>query len=225
MSLPVRPALGRENFFVAPPNALALALVDGWQHWPARKLVLTGPKGAGKTHLAHVWAAESGATILAAKDLVAADIPQLAQSPVCVEDVPDIAGNRDAEEALFHLHNLVLAEGKALLLTADTPPRDWGIVLPDLASRMQGTQVAQLEQPDDMLLTAVLAKLFADRQSIPSKDVIPYLVKHMPRSFLMAGRIVEEIDRRAMGTAGGANRNRAKEALAALVARGDEALE
>jgi hypothetical protein len=55
--LPVRPAMGRDDFFVTGSNAGALAQVDGWRDWPFGKLVLVGPEGAGKTHLAHVWAA------------------------------------------------------------------------------------------------------------------------------------------------------------------------
>jgi len=47
--LPARTALGREDFFVSPANAQAVAMIDGWRDWPARKLVLCGPRGAGKT--------------------------------------------------------------------------------------------------------------------------------------------------------------------------------
>ncbi|MCB1333270.1 MAG: chromosomal replication initiator DnaA [Roseivivax sp.] len=218
--LPARPALGRGDFFVTEANAVALAMIDGWRDWPGRKLALAGPAGAGKTHLAHVWAAASGATILSARNLAQADIPVLSAAPVCVEDVSAIAGDAAAETALFHLHNLVLAEGQALLLTDAAVPAEWPLALPDLASRMAGTPVARLSQPDDALLTAVLAKLFADRQTVPAPDVIPYLVKHMPRSFAMAGLVVEEIDRRALGTPSGANRVKAREALAALAEDG-----
>jgi hypothetical protein len=59
--LPARPALEREDFFVSVANAQAVALIEGWRDWPARKLALSGPRGAGKTHLAHVWAARAGA--------------------------------------------------------------------------------------------------------------------------------------------------------------------
>ncbi|MEC3861031.1 chromosomal replication initiator DnaA [Mesobacterium sp. TK19101] len=216
LDLPRRLALGREDFFVTEANALALALIDGWRNWAGGKLALVGPQGAGKTHLAHVWAKDSGARILPARDLALADIPALATGPVCVEDISDIAGQPEAENALFHLHNLVLAERHALMLTAHTPPTDWGIRLPDLASRMMGTQVARLGPPDDALLSAVLAKLFADRHSVPAPDVIPYLLRHMPRSFAAAGQVVAEIDRRALATRGGATRAKAREALAAL---------
>lgn len=144
LNLPARTALGRGDFFVTEANALALAEIDGWRSWPAGKLVLVGPAGAGKTHLAHVWAKESGARILPASRLAEADIPALGEGPVVVEDADRIAGDRPAEEALFHLHNLALAERQPLLITASLPPSRWPLSLPDLASRMQGSPVARL---------------------------------------------------------------------------------
>lgn len=196
--LPVRPALGRDDFFVSPANAMAVVLIESWQNWAGRKLALIGPAGSGKTHLAHVWAAASGARIVSAGALQTADIPALATGPVAVEDVQAIAGDRAAEEALFHLHNLVLAEGHHLLVTADREPHLWGLTLPDLMSRMQGTQAVRLDQPDDQLLSAVVTKLFADRQLAPGPDTISYLVARMDRSMQAARDLVARIDREAL---------------------------
>ncbi|SEL97837.1 dnaA protein [Roseovarius azorensis] len=196
--LPVRAALGREDFFVSPANVQAVTLIEGWQNWPDRKLVLIGPPGAGKTHLAHVWAALSGARIVTGADIGNADIPTLATGSVAVEDADRIVGKCAAEEALFHLHNLTLAEGNALLLTACRPPNLWPLGLPDLASRVQGTLLAHLHEPDDALLAAVLTKLFADRQIAPSPDTIPYLARHMERSFDTARRAVARLDEAAL---------------------------
>lgn len=216
LPLPARAALGREDYFVGEANALAVTLVDNWRDWPSGKLILVGPEGAGKTHLAHVWAAESGAAIVAARDLPGADIPTLAAGPVCVEDVPRAAGARPAEEALFHLHNLALAQGQPLMMTANRPPRGWGLVLPDLRSRMEGTQTATLPEPDDMLLTALLAKLFADRQAVPAPDVIPYLIRHMPRSFAAARQIVAKLDAEGLARRRPPTRALAREVLTRL---------
>lgn len=198
--LPVREALGREDFFVSPANAEAVAMVEAWQAWPGRKLVLTGPRGAGKTHLAHVWAAAGNARIISADTLQEQRIEDLAAHPVAVEDADRIAGNRAAENSLFHLHNLVLAEGHSLLLTALRPPRHWPLTLPDLASRLEGSTVTALRPPDDALLAAILMKLFADRQVFPSPDTIPYLTRRMERSFAAAQKLVEEIDDYALET-------------------------
>lgn len=192
--LPVRAALGREDFFVSPANGLALELVDSWPNWSGGKLVISGPAGSGKTHLVHVWANISGANIISAADLTEADVPDLARAPVAVEDVHLIAGHADAQTALFHLHNLTLAEGNTLLLTAIGAPPQWGLTLPDLLSRMQGTTVAVMDDPDDMLLMAVTAKLFGDRQLTPSPDTMAYLIKHMDRSFAGAALLVQALD-------------------------------
>jgi len=218
--LPVRAALGREDFFVAPANAMAVALIEGWRDWPGRKLVLEGPKGAGKTHLAHVWAQAAGARIVEARALAGADIPDLASGPVAVEDVPLIAGDTAAENALFHLHNLTLAEGHSLLLTADRPAAHWGLTLPDLASRMQGTQATRLDAPDDRLLTALLAKLFADRQLIPTPDTIPYLVTRMDRSFDSARQLVAALDAAALAQGRPINRKLAADVMERFIQPG-----
>ncbi|TDK41043.1 DnaA ATPase domain-containing protein [Antarcticimicrobium luteum] len=196
--LPVRQALGREDFFVSPANALAVAMVESPVPWPGGRLVLSGPAGAGKTHLTHVWAAETGARIVRAADLLDQDVPDLASGPVAVEDVPEIAAARAPQEALFHLYNLVLSEGHALLLTGRRDPALWQLGLPDLQSRMQSAQHVALDPPDDALLMAVLTKLFSDRQLAPKPDVISYLVTRMDRTFAAAGALVERLDRVAM---------------------------
>ncbi|MFP5478988.1 MAG: chromosomal replication initiator DnaA [Alphaproteobacteria bacterium] len=184
----------RADFFVAASNALALQTVEDWQNWPGRKLLLVGPEGAGKTHLTHVWAALADAVILPAESLATADIASLTGRAIAVEDADRIGA---AEAQLFHLHNLATTTG-ALLLTARTPPRDWGLRLPDLISRMQATPIARLDPPDDALLSAVLVKLFADRQVAVPSNLIPYLVSRMPRSIGAARALVAALDAAAL---------------------------
>ena len=192
--LPSRTALGRDAFFVSPGNAMALMMVDNWRSWAGGKLVVTGAKGAGKTHLTHVWADMSGAKIVSAPQLATADIPSLAQGPIAVEDVPLIAGDHSSQVALFHLHNLVLAEGHALMLTGISPVAQWELELPDLISRLRGTTEIALAPPDDALLAAVLVKLLADRQLMPKPDLIPYLLSRIDRSFTAAIDITQRLD-------------------------------
>jgi chromosomal replication initiation ATPase DnaA len=194
--LPNAEALTRADFFVSPSNALALQTVEGWQTWPDRKLLLIGPEGAGKTHLAHIWAAMTGAVIVQATDLARTDLSTFEGRRIAVEDADRIG---TAEAALFHLHNLVAATG-ALLLTASTPPRDWRLTLPDLASRLQATAIARLDAPDDALLSAVLIKLFADRQIRVPPNLIPYLVSRMPRSIGAARALVAALDAKALAS-------------------------
>jgi len=210
--LPVRPARGRSDFLVAPSNAMAVAMIENWRNWSGAKMVLTGPKGAGKTHLTHVWADAAEAQIISATSLQKDAVPTLAQTSIAVEDVAHIKDDPAAQTALFHLHNLVLAEGHSLLLTGEGTVAHWGLTLPDLVSRMQGALEVSIDAPDDALLAAVLVKLFADRQLVPPADVIAYLLKRMDRSFDAANRIVAELDRESL-----ARKRPVTRALAAVV--------
>jgi chromosomal replication initiation ATPase DnaA len=191
----VRQATGRDAFFVAAPNALALAEIDRWRDWPSGKLALAGPPGAGKSHLAAVWAAEAGATVMASADLSGA--PPLPRNLV-VEDADRVAGDDAAERRLLHLHNGVLEAGGRLLLTARAAPARWPVALPDLASRLAATPVARIEAPDDALLSAVLVKLFEDRQLAVTPDLVGYCARRMERSFAAAQALVAALDARAL---------------------------
>lgn len=211
--LPAQTAWRREDYFVSPGNALALAALEGWQGWPGGKMLLVGPMGAGKTHLAHIWADAAQAMLIDGNRLADADIPALSTTPLCVEDANMVAGNPQAEEALFHLHNLLAERRLPLLLTAATPPRDWGLHLPDLASRMQAAALTRLDAPDDALLSAVLIKLFADRQITVPPNLIPYLVTHMDRSFQAARGLVAALDAHSLAMGRAITRQMAAEVL------------
>jgi chromosomal replication initiation ATPase DnaA len=189
--LPVQVALGLDDFFVSAANEQAYAMVMDWQGWPQGKLALIGPTGSGKSHLARVWQSLAGAQIIPAAGLVAGPMPAPGAHLV-VEDVARLPVM--AEEQLFHLHNHLAQTGGRLLLTDVQPPSRWPIALPDLASRMQGTAVIRLDDPDDRLLAALLMKLFADRQLLPPPDVITYLATRIERSHAAAARVVAQLD-------------------------------
>lgn len=186
------PTYRAEDYFRSASNAAAWAQVTG-APWPGGRLLLVGAEGVGKSHLAHVWAESAGAGIIAARDLGRADLGRIA-GPLVVEDAQTLAGDPAGEEALFHLWN----RAGPLLITAALPPRDWGLALPDLASRVQSMAQARIEPPDDALLAAVLVKLFADRQVQVQPSLIAYLAVRMERSLAAARRLVDELDRRAL---------------------------
>ncbi len=209
--LGARAAFARTDFFCSAANALAMAAVERWQNWPAGKLLLIGPRGSGKTHLAHIWANDAGALICSGAALAQRDIA--AGQSLAVDDADAVAGDVAAETALFHLHNIVLQGGGKLLLTACAPWGDWGLGLPDLASRIAAADVARLAPPDDALLSAVLVKLFADRQMTVPPNLVAYLVTRMERSVPAAQGLVAQLDQLALATRRPVTRSLAAELL------------
>jgi chromosomal replication initiation ATPase DnaA len=211
--LPARSAFGRQDFFVSPANADALATIDDWRNWPRGRMLLTGPEGSGKTHLAAIWADDAHARTIAARDLATSDPLRLAEGPVLVEDADHLAGHPPSEAALFHLWNLMAEAQSPLLLTAARAARDWGLHLQDLASRVQSASLARLDAPDDALLSAVLVKLFADRQISVDAILIPYLTTRMRRSLAEARHLVDRLDRLSLERARPITRALAAEVL------------
>lgn len=199
LALPKRPARGREAFTVSESNAAAVALIDNWRNWPNGLFILTGPEGAGKTHLAHVWSDIAEAERVSAATLSPEDAPALVHvGAAAVEDADRIGGSMQAEAALFHLINLARAESASLLITGRTAPRDWGIETPDLLSRLSGAMTAALEPPDEALLADLLAKHFRDRRLNVGDDVTRFLSRRIERSAAAAAAMAERLDTAAL---------------------------
>ena len=212
LALPHAESFARDDFLTGASNDAALATIERWPDWADRVLALTGPEGAGKSHLAAIWAEKAGARRVSARALGETDLLHaLATGALVVEDASD---ERD-ERALFHLLNLVREEDGYLLLTARTPPATWGVALPDLASRLRAVPVVTVSAPDDALLRAVMVKLFADRQLAVDETLIAYLATRIERSFAAARETVERLDREALRQQRGVTRALAAELLGA----------
>ncbi|MBK5960664.1 chromosomal replication initiator DnaA [Rhodoplanes elegans] len=213
-------SFSRDDFLESPSNATALGLVDRWPDWPARGLVVAGPVGTGKSHLAAIWAERAGARVLPAAALTEAGVPEALSAGALVID--DVAPGVD-EVALFHLLNLARAQGTFLLLTATTPPAGWTLRLPDLHSRLRAMPVVQIEVPDAALLRAVLVKLFADRQLAVDEGLLTYVERRIERSLAAARAVVAALDQEGLRRKRPVTRALAVEVLGRAEAGGEAA--
>ena len=178
------PVFTRAAFATSAANERAVALVEAWPRWPGGALALVGPEGSGKTHLATLWAERAGA--------VRHDPATPCEGrPVLVEDAETIG-----DEALFHLINRATTDG-GLLLTARTRPTAWPAALPDLRSRLNALTVAEMGEPDDALMIAVLEALFREKLRRPAPDLYEYLLRRIPRSVAVAREVVARLDEAA----------------------------
>jgi chromosomal replication initiation ATPase DnaA len=198
LDLPLAPSKAREDFVCAASNADALRLIEQWPHWPSNALIVAGPEGAGKSHLAEIWRARTDAEIIEA-----ADLPQRISRPFTrVAYVVENAATPELDQtALFHLINLASEQGFSLLLTAKSRPALWPVSVRDLASRLASMPCVELAPPDDLLLAAVMTKLFADRQVLVEPGVIAYMLPRMERSLAAANAVVAQLDAVAMAEA------------------------
>src|ERR1700716_523317 len=195
-ALPHAESLTRDNFLEGPANEAGLALVERWPDWPNRIMLLVGPEGSGKSHLAAIWAEEAGARSPPAHALPAAAVPgALATGALVVEDLKPSGFD---ERALFHLMNLAREDEASILITARTPPSGFEVELRDLRSRLRAVPVVSLLPPDDALFRALIVKFCADRQMSVDETVVSYLATRTERSYAAVRQAVELLDTEAL---------------------------
>lgn len=219
LDLPTAQGLTRADFLPAASNAAALAAIEAWRGWPGGRLLLRGPSGSGRTHLAAIWAQETGALWLSGATLALPALPEPGRLPppaYAVDDADLVAGAPEREEALFHLLSRAQSDGAALLMTAAAAPGVWGLGLADLESRLTACAVALVDRPDDDLVRVALVKLFDDRQLTVAPETVDYLVPRIDRSLAAARLIVEALDRAALSRQKRISRALAAEILAGL---------
>ena len=195
-ALPHAESLTRDNFLEGPANAAGLGLVGSWPEWPNRIMLLVGPEGSGKSHLAAIWAEQAGARSTTAHALTAAAVPgALATGALVVED---LKSSDFDERALFHLMNLAREDGAFVLVTAREPPSAFQIELRDLRSRLRAAPTLSLLPPDDQLFRALIVKFCADRQLAVDETVVSYLATRIERSYAAVRQAVELLDAEAL---------------------------
>ena len=213
-ALPHAESFTRDDFLEGPANAAGLALVDSWPDWPNRIMLLVGPEGSGKSHLAAIWAEQAGARSTPAHALTAAAVPGALATGALVVD--DLKSSDVDERALFHLLNLAREDEAFVLITARVPPSALQIELRDLRSRLRAIPTVSLSSPDDQLFRALIVKFCADRQLAVDENVVSYLTTRIERSYAAVRQAVELLDSEALRLGRPVTR-----ALAAELLRGD----
>ncbi|MBX5216888.1 MULTISPECIES: DnaA regulatory inactivator HdaA [unclassified Rhizobium] len=202
-------ASGRDDLLISERLAAAVSIVDAWPAWASPVVILAGPVGSGKSHLAGIWKEHSGAEIIHPKAGSNAAV-RAANGPVLFEDADRLGFD---DNTLFHVINSVRENGTSLLMTSRLWPMSWPVLLPDLRSRLKAATVVEIGEPDEALLSQVIVKLFADRQLYIDDKLVLYIVNRMERSLNAAQTIVERLDRLALSRGTKITRTLAAEVL------------
>jgi len=193
----------RQRFeqFHAGANAAAVAAVQVLAgEADAPWIYLYGAPGSGRSHLlvAACQAAQEAGRVVqylplsTLGDRAAALRGVVGSELLALDDLGAIAGDRDAEHALFDLYNRARAEGSALLFAADATPSQLKLTLPDLRSRLGACTQFALKPLDDDERRAVL-KAQATARGIQLDDsVLDWLFSRYARDL---GALLELLDR------------------------------
>lgn len=216
---PHSPSFAREDFLPAPSNVDALTAIEQWPNWASRMLMLVGPEGAGKSHLGAIWARTAGAVTVGGQAWDEQNLKACDQAEAVLIDEAD--GATCAEALFFHLINTAMQNNAWLLLTSRTAPDAWGLITPDLLSRLRLAPVVRLAAPDTELTEAVLFKLFSDRQLQVEPHVIAYIALRIERSLGAARELVAMLDNEALTQGRRITRTMASDALREIAARSE----
>ncbi|RRN64151.1 chromosomal replication initiator DnaA [Caulobacter sp. 602-1] len=217
LPLTAAPRYGREDFAVSGCNADAVARLDAWPNWPEGRLALVGPVGVGKTHLARTWARAADAVVIDAPHGGGVDLPALRGRAILVEDADQRSASAAlSDEDLFHILNMAGVDGGSVLLTARVAPIAWSSSVPDLRSRLNALTVAEIDEPDDVVLRAVLERAFRAEHLKPDPDLYPYLIARLPRSAAEALAAAKLLDEAASQQHRAVNKALAREVLGDL---------
>ncbi|MBR1600399.1 MAG: hypothetical protein IJ677_02345 [Alphaproteobacteria bacterium] len=211
--------MGREDFMVSNCNHQAFEMIDTWPNWVSCGMLIYGPKGCGKSHLAHLFVdkVKNSATppprvsIISAEQVNSRNVKRIADDNQCIV-VEDLACRRN-DEALFHLFNMFNQEEKYMLWTAEKPSNLLHFSLPDLQTRLNMLPSVAISEPDDMMLQMLIAKLFNDRQIIIGQDILTYIINNTPRSFAYVRDLIKEIDEISLAYQSSVNYNTVKQAV------------
>jgi hypothetical protein len=161
------------RFILSEANRDAFEHFRTWSLWPVKATILTGPRRSGRSLLARAFVERVHGRLFDRAE-------------------------RHNEAELFHAWNAAQDDGRPIVMIVDEVPPIWEIALPDLRTRLAITPIARIQQPDDELFRGIIRLLFADRGLHIPEEALRFISERAERSYLMAERVVEAIDRFAI---------------------------
>ena len=191
LSLPDTPPRYDESAFViSEANDAARQIARNWLQSEERVLIVCGPPKSGKTHLAHLVVIGEKAAFIAPQ---AASEPLPAGEIIVIDDLP----GSDPHALIETLEDPANSDRRFVLAGAGHPA-EWAMGLKDLRTRLEAMPRAVLNEPDETLIRAVIAKGFRDRQVVVNPAVIDFAAPRLPRTFAAAHSFVALADRAAL---------------------------
>jgi len=207
LGLSLRDDKAFSNFFVGKNKQLLVTLHTTANGRGERQIYFWGPKGAGRTHLLQACCAAADKLGLTTLYLPLDQIDELQPDIlsdleslhlVCIDDIQNIAGKMDWEEAFFHFLNRMREARKRVIISGNASSHELGITLPDVVSRLSWGMVFQLHELSDEDKLEALQFRAKARGLILSHEVARFLFRRWPRDMASLFGVLEQLDQASL---------------------------
>ena len=99
------------------------------------------------------------------------------------------------EKLIYSLFNIIDQDNKFLIVTSMKPISEINFELEDLRSRTKNCLFANIQNPDDELMFALILKNLSDRQITLDKKLINFIIKRIERSYGKIFEFIYKIDK------------------------------
>ena len=179
------------DFYVSKSNMNVFNLINNWSKKNEKFLNIIGEKFCGKSHLINIFLEKNRGLKIDSNKLNNDFLKKIKfYKNIILEDL-----TLSINEKLFYsLINIVEVEDKNLIVTSDVSIVKLDFILSDLKSRSKNFTLANIENPDDDLIFALLLKNLSDRQISIDKKLIDYIIKRIDRSYSNISDFIYKID-------------------------------
>ena len=184
-------SLNKNDFFVSESNFYAYNLLLSWPNWEKRVINIYGERFSGKTHLIEIFLEKNKGVIVDLKKLKNYNFDDFRFNENIIID--NITNGFD-ESLFYSFIDTMENYNKFLILTSNKSLKDLNIKLNDLKSRLKNCLFAEIQQPDDILVQALITKNLADHQIILDSKLIDFISKRITRSYCKIREFICTID-------------------------------
>jgi DnaA family protein len=203
LGLSIRPQVDFSHFIIA-RNGEALSRLRGELD---PYLYLWGDSGTGKSHLLQAACQQSqsngGQPAYLPFNSEHGLEPSMLEglevfSLVCLDDLNVLAGDSAWELAIFNLFNQLWEKSARLIITADRPPGQLSLGLPDLASRLTWGPCYHLLPLNDEERLELLLTRAESRGMTMSIDTAKFLLQRTPRDIHFLAILIDRLDQASL---------------------------
>ena len=181
-----------DDFYVGKSNFYAFEVINKWPKWEKNFLNINGEKFSGKTHLVNIFLKKFNGFRIDINSLNDENLKSI--KPYQNIILEDLNLNID-EKLIYSLFNIIDQDNKLLLITSIKPISEINFQLEDLRSRTKNCLFANIQNPDDELMFALILKNLSDRQITLDKKLIDFIIKRVERSYGKIFEFIYKIDK------------------------------